>query len=1561
MMVMSPVASLSSAVAGDNATDATNGTNQRQQKHQQQHQGQLEGKMHNEQEEDGNIPSATSSSTMAVKSSKTRSSRSNTTSGSSGRKISSSSGSHKIKTAASISHKRKEKNISRSPTITSTTIRPMTAAGSTLRRCFSSTAILHVRSDHDGLNSKGSANWDHRERDVMPLNTSDRIAQSERMFTSRDRSKEDVLNVSDRKQSSRPSRQNNRIISLRRSQSHSALTNLASNNRQPSHTGLARGPDDVKMPWLGPMAQSETAFTSSDRKQLVPEEQPNSKNVRRVHHRRTASSTSAVTRASTNRSRSRSTSISRSVKDNATTTKGASAGLLNGQAGTTHDENTEMEPKRRSSSARPRLLKDGSGRKSLNKPSGSERKIKAESKRPLLDSSSRKRHSKRSVSDTIIGKGNNKIDQGMENAATATKTIDSIILDGSAHRSRRGGSSSLGSSSKRDYLADSSAKNTTASVGSETSGGPASATSRTTTDSASQVQVQRKMKDISTKRNQLLTGGSERLRHMKDVSGRKQLTKDTSERNNGMMDASSQNRCANKVSRHKSPRRQSGSSTALKSDARARSSSIELKRRPKDSNKLDSQVQKMGAESPPVAEDPSYLAHQAADGLEDTGGITQPEQVISMDVPAESGNGEKTSKIKIEEHKVAEEGNQNSTGKSDDMGFPMLAEDKDPSIDFGHLPDFQVTDFSFKDLHFAFDSESGFNGDSGNEGPSSRDEEKQPGAPVENVSKGAVNAAESNLSQATKQDSPPRFKANSGAWVCENCGEQHEELELQFCGMCGTEKSKTTPGVTKAVRKASSRREGHNIRRQGSHVSSDGTGTTRSDGGKKSPKLSSVTGARGVRSRERLTTTPKSRKEKMIRSVDRSPEVVDTLVAKCLDGGEVQVVDIDLLNERFTTFASSEPPTTPSKPKKQPMKRSQSDVAKLASGRTLTGISPQPPKPVKMKGTARPSQSVADSGTQFSLPLKAAGRQPIPRRAKSSSTEYLQQLQHKNTAIFDVGNDSIGQSAHSPGQPPRAAGRHRSLLPQSAHSNSSAASSGRPSLAGGRPSMMKAASQRLVGGLIKSQKSVENALALAGMSLARSKGDALLLDSDDEEFANDNSCDTPTKMIGGEVGMLRDFNSEDMGLPKKRDLHGGESGLAKSPRRPGSPRSLMQPGLGGDHAGKSPRRLQSARNVTDHAGKSPRRLQSARNVTDLVGDDAMKTPRRLRPSLGIQSNPGEIVATAEGGLRTPRRRRAAFEMRSKSLDESGKGPQAVKARAMKKKGPNEAGVLDYGTVDIDLDEEENIGAFAEDEFGYALTPRRARERVIHRPLPKRESGAALHAKSDHGTRDVKCPMTARSRIRRMSLTTIDRSGMQTVPDLQQEPNPPSLPATPKGGLSARSRIVRASLAHIQIHGLTTATPPPSSEVERKTDTRGKEDADSTLASAQDRALRAASRPGRARRRGSVGSTDPMLIQALAHMPQDLTHAVREDLKEEWKRQEQIEDMRKKAQKLQKRYLGGVEAPSGPAVASAEPVFEAMFFDRPSNGDTIDDEEGSGAELELADDEHNLSDLSSFDE
>jgi hypothetical protein len=103
----------------------------------------------------------------------------------------------------------------------------------------------------------------------------------------------------------------------------------------------------------------------------------------------------------------------------------------------------------------------------------------------------------------------------------------------------------------------------------------------------------------------------------------------------------------------------------------------------------------------------------------------------------------------------------------------------------------------------------------------------------------------------------------------------------------------------------------------------------------------------------------------------------------------------------------------------------------------------------------------------------------------------------------------------------------------------------------------------------------------------------------------------------------------------------------------------------------------------------------------------------------------------------------------------------------------------------------------------------------------------------------------------------------------------------------------------------------------------------------------------------------MLKQALAHMPQDLTHAVRGDLKEEWKRQEQIEDMRKKAEHLQKRYKGGVEATSGPAMASADSVFEAMVGNNASN--TIADEEESGAELELVDDEQNLSDLSSHDE
>jgi hypothetical protein len=61
------------------------------------------------------------------------------------------------------------------------------------------------------------------------------------------------------------------------------------------------------------------------------------------------------------------------------------------------------------------------------------------------------------------------------------------------------------------------------------------------------------------------------------------------------------------------------------------------------------------------------------------------------------------------------------------------------------------------------------------------------------------------------------------------------------------------------------------------------------------------------------------------------------------------------------------------------------------------------------------------------------------------------------------------------------------------------------------------------------------------------------------------------------------------------------------------------------------------------------------------------------------------------------------------MDESCTGPQAGRAGAIRKIGSNEAAVpgtggLDYGAFDIEIDDEENIGASTEEELGYATTP-----------------------------------------------------------------------------------------------------------------------------------------------------------------------------------------------------------------------------------------------------------------
>ena len=86
-----------------------------------------------------------------------------------------------------------------------------------------------------------------------------------------------------------------------------------------------------------------------------------------------------------------------------------------------------------------------------------------------------------------------------------------------------------------------------------------------------------------------------------------------------------------------------------------------------------------------------------------------------------------------------------------------------------------------------------------------------------------------------------------------------------------------------------------------------------------------------------------------------------------------------------------------------------------------------------------------------------------------------------------------------------------------------------------------------------------------------------------------------------------------------------------------------------------------------------------------------------------------------------------------------------------------------------------------------------------------------------------------------------------------------------------------------------------------------------------------------------------------------------DLQEEWKRQEQIEDMRKKAEAMQKKYQGGFGVVSESAKA---PLFNADFNGedpniRGSTDQAVGQEfQESGADLHLGEDE-DVSDLSSL--
>ncbi|CAB9504602.1 expressed unknown protein [Seminavis robusta] len=1056
-------------------------------------------------------------------------------------------------------------------------------------------------------------------------------------------------------------------------------------------------------------------------------------------------------------------------------------------------------------------------------------------------------------------------------------------------------------------------------------------------------------------------------------------------------------------------------------------------------------------------------------------GDTKPEEDAAKEpeTPAKADN---------EEHQVegneARDGDKAGTDESPaaeaKANNPKTEEDTNrdsANTDFGHLPDFKVADFSFRDLAFGFDSGKNEFSEWDNDNSETQDATEKKTSDNTNDATGMDKKTSHDSAQppkATDEGKPPE----EGTWVCQNCQEEHDEAELQFCGMCGQDRPKTTPQSNKPMRKpsAAKRKDGgdNHLRRQGSRVSDASTGRSASTNGtaKRSVDSFRSSSARRVRRGDRATMTPRSRSRGKARrptSVDRDSAAAEMLVIKCLDGdgGQISIDDLDQLNEQFSTFESPEPPATPSRAKKKTIGRSQSDVSRLA-GQTPTSLAPQTPRSMmKKKGLVRRSQSFADAADGSATPMgtiapvppvprKPAARQVIPRRAKSSTTEYLEQLQQQQNDSLTLpsqhGDDELKtQSAHSTGRPNFAALAARTSLMTTAI--------GRPSLAAAQ---VKSASQRLLGGLVKSQKTVENALSLARMSsFSKPKGDVLPLDSDDEddgeEFASDSGG--AAKGESNEGGMLRGFGSSgNVGLTKPpgqpqscRNLMGGEIGgdalgVPTTPRRPQSSRNLMMGG-GSDDVTKTPRRPQSSRNLmvgggnddvtktprrwpqssrnlmmgggnddvtktprrrpqssrnlmlgggnddvtktprrrpqssrnlmlgggnndvtktprrrpqssrnlmlgggNDDMTKTPRRPQSSRNLMiGGAGDDAgvMATPRRSRASLGIRSRPAAPPGTADVGLKTPRRgRRGSIEMKPALLDES----------TTERNDPD--GALDCGALDVDIDEDDYKDV-AQSLGGVAPAARRTRERAALRPMPRRDG--ADGAKMEQGV--GKTPMTARSRIRRATLAT--GSDVPAAPDLTAESKQPVVPATPK--LSARRRIRRASLGHDQVDncvldGPQSAGAPPLAPASQGVSEAKPQDsgADAASGNAHVRQVRANARPGRAGRRGSIGTSNPMLKQAIAHMPQDLTHAVRGDLKQEWERQEQMDDMRKKAMGLQQRYASlnvGTETMLDSNFASG--FNEDSSLAHESN---IDYEE-SGVSLALDGDDSDVSDLS----
>ena len=268
-----------------------------------------------------------------------------------------------------------------------------------------------------------------------------------------------------------------------------------------------------------------------------------------------------------------------------------------------------------------------------------------------------------------------------------------------------------------------------------------------------------------------------------------------------------------------------------------------------------------------------------------------------------------------------------------------------------------------------------------------------------------------NNKSVGSRESPSDTQEASGTsnilWVCSSCQEQHDEPHLSFCGMCGEKRHKiTTPKPSKTARMTSSGKRSRTVTQANIGGRSPGPA-----GDKNDKRPSSAGGLRRVRSKDG-NRTPRSRsKSKVDSKLSENIPLADMMVVKCLDGGEEKALDINELNAKFNTFAATEGTDLsipPARPKKKTLRRSQSDVTQESS--------PMVTPRVRRKGAPRSSTFHATApptprkvGHLPNPKHRPAVRQAIPRRSKSSTTAYLNQLKKEAAGGLDNNSGHSGK------------------------------------------------------------------------------------------------------------------------------------------------------------------------------------------------------------------------------------------------------------------------------------------------------------------------------------------------------------------------------------------------------------------------------------------------------------------------------------------------------------------------------------------------------------------------